>query len=166
MEEGRALKRSMLVLGSVATVIVAAVLAYVVLQHKPGEDDARQVLACGDLHQGCSLPGLKVQALQLPSAMHAFTVQVEVADASKVEARFEMRDMAMGLNHYRFLAKSPGLWQASVILPVCIDGRSDWTMLLDVTSGTARLEKYQLAFNAPAEQAGAGQHPHDAHHAH
>lgn len=121
------------------------------------------MIPCAELTQGCSLPGLKVQALQTPSAMQAFTVEVEAANAATLTARFEMRDMSMGLNQYRFLHHGAGRWQANVILPVCMDGRSDWLMLLDVTSGAGKLQRYQLAFTAPAAQAAGG---HEHHHVH
>lgn len=160
------LQRRVMTLVCVIAAILVVILVYMALAAKADKDVVPQVLACADLHQGCSLPGLKVQALQTPSAMRAFTVKVDVANAAKVEARFEMRDMSMGLNQYRFLAEAPESWQASVILPVCINGRSDWLMLLDVTSNTGKLQRYQLAFTAPAEQGAGGHDQHGQHRQH
>lgn len=154
------MKRAAIVL---AGLVLAVILAYWLFAAKPAREIAAQVIPCAELTQGCSLPGIKVQALQTPSAMKAFTVEVATADAATITARFEMPDMSMGLNQYRFLDQGAGRWLANVTLPVCVDGRSDWLMLLDVTSKAGKLQRYQVAFAAPAEQSGAG---HEHHHAH
>lgn len=154
------MKRAAIVL---AGLVLAVILAYWLFAAKAEREIAAQVIPCDELTQGCSLPGIKVQALQTPSAMKAFAVEVATADAATITARFEMRDMSMGWNQYRFLDQGAGRWLANVTLPVCVDGRSDWLMLLDVTSKAGKLQRYQVAFAAPAEQSGAG---HAHHHAH
>lgn len=154
------MKRAVIVL---AGLVLAVILAYWLFTAKAAREIAAQVIPCAGLTQGCSLPGIKVQALQTPSAMKAFTVEVATADAATITARFEMRDMSMGLNQYRFLDQGAGRWLANVTLPVCVDGRSDWLMLLDVNSKAGKLQRYQVAFAATAEQSGAG---HEHHHAH
>jgi len=102
-------------------------------------------LPCRSVVSGCSLPdsSLRVRFDQAPQSMKPFLVTVEVLNAREVRAGFAMRGMQMGLNQYRLLAKDAGLWQASVTLPVCIDGRADWVMTLDVDG---RL--YQVPFSS------------------
>ena len=37
----------------------------------------------------------------------------------------------MGENRYRLVFEN-GVWKAKVLLPVCVQGRRDWLLLLDV----------------------------------
>lgn len=96
----------------------------------------RQVLQvpCADVVAGCALPAqpLRVVFDKIPQPMKPFRLRVEVPDAHEVHASFAMRDMQMGLNRYRLLPDGIGAWQGEVTLPVCVHGRSDWEMTLDV----------------------------------
>lgn len=74
-----------------------------------------------------------------PSGLHPFTLQVMTANASRVYATFTMRDMDMGYNRYRLIQKTPGLWQAKVVLPVCATGRHDWLITLNIDGNKIRI---------------------------
>lgn len=102
-------------------------------------------LPCRNVVSGCSLPdaSLRVRFDQAPQSMKPFLLSVEILNAREVRAGFAMRGMQMGLNQYRLLAKGAGLWQATITLPVCVDGRADWVMTLDVDG---RL--YQVPFSS------------------
>ena len=102
-------------------------------------------VVCENVIAGCMLPepGLRIAFDQHPQSMKPFRLKVEVSNAREVHASFAMRDMQMGLNRYRLLAEGAGAWKAEITLPVCMNGRSDWVMTLDVDG---RL--YQLPFTS------------------
>lgn len=117
--------------------LLVVLVGLLLWQHQGQEGEGvLRTLACADLHQGCRMD-LDGQAVTVSVAgelkpLAAFLVRVEAPRAEKVEARFSMEDMDMGFNLYRLRADRPGLFQASVTLPVCVSGRRDWVMNLDV----------------------------------
>lgn len=106
-----------------------------------------QTIPCADITKGCGNQHLQIHFDRTPQVMKPFNLSAKVASASEVHASFAMRGMEMGLNRYRLLQKPDGLWQAEVTLPVCIRGRSDWLVELEVKApdGTQR---YQLPFSS------------------
>ena len=107
------------------------------------------VLACADLQQGCvdDRQRLKIRFDRAPHSLQPFRLSIEAPQATAVFASFAMRGMEMGLNRYRLLQQPDGRWTAEVTLPVCVQGRSDWLMLVEVmeTDGERR---YRLEFSA------------------
>ncbi len=77
--------------------------------------------------------------------MKPFGLQVEDKEASEVHATFLMQGMEMGLNRYRLLKTKLGIWHADVTLPVCVQGRSDWHVLVESQTPEG-LKKYQYQF--------------------
>lgn len=75
--------------------------------------------------------GYEVYFSAQPSALIPFDVIVKFdkAEAQAVSVSFEMENMDMGFNNYS-LIQNDKQWQASVILPVCSLGRSDWKVKL------------------------------------
>lgn len=67
-----------------------------------------------------------------PAPLKPFMLNVKAPAARSVFAEFAMVDMDMGANRYRLKSIGAGTWQANVILPVCVAGRSNWIMLLEV----------------------------------
>ena len=98
-------------------------------------------LACADVVAGCASLDLRVSFDRVPQPMRPFRLRVEVVDAREVHASFVMQGMQMGLNRYRLLAAGKGAWQGDIILPVCVQGRGDWVMTLEVDGSL-----YQLPF--------------------
>jgi hypothetical protein len=102
-------------------------------------------VACSDLAQGCRVANaqgaLEVRTDASPSALHPFMLTVNAPGARQVHAEFVMQGMQMGLNRYRLGRLASGEWRARVTLPVCISGRRDWLLILDVDD-----ERYALAF--------------------
>lgn len=100
-------------------------------------------VACADLTQSCRLDGgaIEVRADHAPSALHPFTLTVGVQGARQVHAEFVMQGMEMGLNRYRLEPTAAGVWRGRVTLPVCVSGRRDWLLILDVDG-----EQHALAF--------------------
>jgi hypothetical protein len=95
---------------------------------------------CANPIQGCQFQlgqqQVHVNFIDTPSGLHPFTVRVNVADAKVIYAYFTMPDMEMGYNRYRLISSSPQLWQARVVLPVCVTGRRDWILTLDIDGKT------------------------------
>ncbi|MDR3394861.1 MAG: hypothetical protein P4L70_07650 [Parasulfuritortus sp.] len=61
-----------------------------------------------------------------------FEVWVKAPEAKEVQASFAMKDMDMGFNLYTLRPDPQGGFRARVTLPVCVSGRRDWFMILDV----------------------------------
>ncbi len=100
-------------------------------------------VACADPVAGCRLPeNLEVRFSRQPTMMQAFGLEVAAPADAEVHASFQMRGMEMGMNRYRLLRKD-GKWYASVMLPACVQGRSDWVLRLEVGN-----KVYELPFAA------------------
>ncbi len=93
-------------------------------------------IVCPNLQKGCStrLEGheinLGVQG-EL-KVLSPFEVWVKAPEAKEVQASFAMKDMDMGFNLYTLRPDPQGVFRARVTLPVCVSGRRDWVMILDV----------------------------------
>ena len=118
--------------------LLLIILVGVVVWQNPRQqgEGVLRTLACPDLRKGCriDLDGKAVMVLVSGELkpLKAFQVRVEAPRAEKVEARFTMESMDMGFNLYTLRAEKAGVFQANVTLPVCVTGRRDWVMHLDV----------------------------------
>lgn len=106
-----------------------------------------QTIPCADITKGCGNQQLQIHFDRTPQVMRPFNLSAKAASASEVHASFAMQGMEMGLNRYRLLQKLDGLWQAEVTLPVCIRGRSDWLVELEVQTPQG-VQRYQLPFSS------------------
>jgi len=104
-------------------------------------------IACSNIIEGCGNQSLKVRLDQAPRVMKPFKLLIEAGDAREVHASFAMQGMEMGLNRYRLIRQADNSWEAEVTLPVCIQGRSDWAMLVEVKT-LVGMKRYQLDFQA------------------
>ena len=105
-------------------------------------------LVCADIKHGCGTEhGLQIRFDRAPRSLQPFGLSIDAPQATAVFASFAMRGMEMGLNRYRLLRQPDGRWTAQVTLPVCVQGRSDWLMLVEVV-GAAGARLYQLEFSA------------------
>lgn len=111
-----------------------AVFALVILSVAACERSVDQVTACR-LERGCSvnLDGqiISVRSDVAPQAARAFALQVEAAQAEEISAQFEMRGMSMATPNY-VLRRRGSRFEANVILPMCVSGRSDWILRLSI----------------------------------
>jgi hypothetical protein len=78
---------------------------------------------------------------RVPSALQPFVLTVRAPEGKQVYAEFVMQGMEMGLNRYRLERQLNEEWQGRVTLPVCVSGRRDWLLILEVDG-----ERYALAF--------------------
>lgn len=135
---------------------VASVAWYFYIIHKPSLNDIpTHVLPCDDITQACKTPNFKLRFDRVPQVMQAFELVVEPINNSStpglpptaIHASFGMAGMPMGLNRYRLEQQADKTWHATVTLPVCIQGKSEWTMLLELKA-PGEQQKYQLNFDA------------------
>jgi hypothetical protein len=117
-----------------AGVLMLLVGAGLLFQRSHSNEVAALRLPCADIVAGCDWPEqhLAVKFDQTPQAMKPFQVLVSAKGAQQLYVSFAMKDMQMGMNRYRLLPVGPERWQAQVTLPVCVHGRSDWEMALEI----------------------------------
>ncbi len=127
--------------------LLAGVLAW----YQDSSRSAIQVIdiPCIDISQGCGNSILRVVTDIKPQVMKPFnlTLNLNGSGADEIEVDFAMQEMAMGLNRYHLIARSANAWVAQVVLPVCVQGRSDWLMQISLNQESKRT-RYQLKFQA------------------
>ena len=72
-----------------------------------------------------------------PKPLAPFQIWLTLPDSTetqKAEARFTMEGMDMGFNLYTLRPDDQGVLRATVTLPICVTGRGDWYMILDVAN--------------------------------
>ncbi len=122
-------------LAPMAVLLVIALLVYLNPAQQTA-DNPPPVLDCPNLAAGCStwLAGREVRVgiegeLKV---LQPFQLWVRAAGAQRVQATFTMEGMDMGFNLYTLRADQEGVFRARVTLPVCVSGRRDWVMTLDI----------------------------------
>ena len=76
-----------------------------------------------------------------------FPVQVNSSakDIEVVEVIFDMPGMDMGFNRFTMRALAAGQWQTQAMLPICVQGRSDWLVTVMLrTGGQTKALRWQL----------------------
>ena len=95
-----------------------------------------QAVACADPLAGCvfSHHGSKVKVVftTQPAPLKTFQLNVHAPGAARIQAEFQMNGMQMGFNRYDLRPVEAGVFSSSVTLPVCVSGRRDWTMFLEI----------------------------------
>lgn len=137
------MKREWLLKYALPTLLIGILVAGGIYQTWYRAGNKVTAIACANPLQGCQFQ-LERQAVQVrfidpPSGLHPFTVHVTTANAKNVYASFSMRDMEMGYNRYRLTQQTPQQWQARVVLPVCVTGRHDWLLTLDIDGKTVAI---------------------------
>ena len=115
-------------------VLLVAALAIALLLPRLNQRQQVNAVDCPDIVTGCVVGDakLRVRFDRQPSPLQKFRIAVDAPAARQIHARFSMRDMEMGLNRYRLIPDGNGHWQAEVMLPVCVQGRNDWLLQLEV----------------------------------
>lgn len=95
-----------------------------------------QAVTCVDPLSGCSFShrGATVRVVfsAQPAPLEAFELRIGAPGTTKISAEFQMNGMEMGFNRYDLHPTENGTQTAKVTLPVCVSGRRDWTLFLDV----------------------------------
>lgn len=97
--------------------------------------------------QACRLEDAELSAvIRMGPDIHAlrpFPIQLNSNNDLGIEqitVSFSMRGMDMGSNRYRLETDGQGAWQAQVILPICVSGRSDWLADFEVRKADQSLQ--------------------------
>lgn len=116
--------------------ILMAMIGLIVWLNAENQDKSSLAVACADLTAGCTarVAGREVGfGTNSPiQPLKAFQLWARAPGAKKVEARFTMEGMDMGFNLYTLRDDGEGVFRASATLPVCVTGRRDWRMTLDI----------------------------------
>jgi hypothetical protein len=93
-------------------------------------------VVCADPVQGCAFshrgqPG-QIRLSLPPAPLQPFMLELSAPGVKRVSAEFQMVGMDMGFNRYDLRAASPGVFRSEITLPVCVSGRRDWKLYLDV----------------------------------
>jgi len=108
-----------------------------------------KVLSCADITQSCGNELFTVKFAEAPQVMKPLHLNLHINRAETIKNMhidFSMQNMEMGLNRYRLIqANQSGDWRAEVTLPICVQGRSDWNMLLEIEAGE-KIHRFQLPF--------------------
>ena len=111
-------------------------------------------LPCNIATDGCTVGNDNVQLSikfdQNFGALKPFTLQLQLDQntplkVDEINLIFSMNGMNMGLNKYRLIQKNDALWVATVTLPICTSGRSDWIADFEIQSINQKW-KVQLPF--------------------
>lgn len=134
----------------IISVVCIFTLASIVIWVKRTESVA-QKLVCTDILSGCGNDLFKLKFLNSPQVMKPIRLQLETVNARQVYASFAMERMEMGLNRYHLLKRPDSdLWFAEVTLPVCVQGRSDWVVELEIKTQLETMH-YQIPFKVDAK---------------
>ena len=103
-------------------------------------------VSCPDPQAGCVFSHrgapARVRFSRQPVPLEAFELTVTAPRATKISAEFQMVGMDMGFNRYDLRAAA-GAFASSVTLPVCVSGRHDWVLYLDLDGA-----RYALPFSS------------------
>jgi len=114
------------------------------------------VLPCADINQSCGNEIFTVQLAEAPQVMKPLHLNLHMNRAEAVQSvhvDFAMQRMDMGLNRYRLIqSNQTSDWRAEVTLPICVQGRSDWNLLVEIEAG-GKVQRFQLPFSAKANRA-------------
>ena len=131
---------------AVPLLLIVALLAVAVAGYWLKRPAEAQAVACADPLAGCAFSHrgtpVKVIFLTPPTPLEAFDLSLSAPGASRISAEFQMNGMEMGFNRYDLRTSGNAVFTAKITLPVCVSGRHDWTMYLDV-DGT----RYALPFS-------------------
>lgn len=100
---------------------------------------ADPLAGCAFSHHGATI---SVRFSTQPVPLEPFELTVIGTNATKISAEFQMVGMDMGFNRYDLRPGSAGVFASKVTLPVCISGRRDWILTLDLDGS-----RYALPFS-------------------
>lgn len=127
-----ALSRRQLLLAA-PWLVIGLIVALLAAWQLRAPEPARAV-SCPDLQAGCALPldGATVGVEGELRVLKPFQLWVKAPGARQVQAHFTMAGMDMGFNLYTLRPDADGVFRARIVLPVCVSGRRDWVMSLEI----------------------------------
>jgi len=120
----------------VPLLIAALIAGVVLLDHVRRPEATARQLDCPDLSTGCAVAlegrAVTVGVTGALKVLTPFEVWVRTDRADKIQISFTMEGMDMGFNLYTLRADNEGVYRTRVTLPVCVTGRRDWVMTLEI----------------------------------
>ena len=143
------MKKIGIILFGLLVLTVAAIFFFE--QKNKFEDDKAELLTCADIVQSCGNAEFSVRFKETPQVMKPLHLEFVAISADKgiqnIHANFAMKGMEMGFNRYQLLKAGQNEWQAEVTLPVCVQGRSDWEMLIEMDTAEGK-QRFLVPFSA------------------
>jgi hypothetical protein len=131
---------------AVPLLLVVALVAIAVAGYWLKRPTEAAAVPCADPLAGCAFSHrgtpVSVRFSSQPAPLEAFELTVTAPNAAKISAELQMVGMDMGFNRYDLRPADSGTFAARVTLPVCISGRHDWTLFLDLDGS-----RYALPFS-------------------
>jgi len=120
-------------------------------QKKMLRNEKPEWVACADITQSCGHAWFSVRFKETPQVMKPLHLEFVAISADKgiqnIHANFAMKGMEMGFNRYQLIKADQNKWQAEVTLPVCMQGRSDWEMLIEIDAEEGK-QRFLVPFSA------------------
>ena len=126
--------------------IILLIAAVVVLNRIYKHPEVTEVvLNCASLQTGCqAMLGERKLDFGIDGELKLlkpFEVWAKVEGAKQIQASFDMVGMDMGFNLYTLRLDPAGVYRTKVTLPMCVTGRHDWQLHLDVDG-----QRFTVAF--------------------
>jgi hypothetical protein len=128
--------------------LIAALLLIAIAGYWLKQPAEAMAVPCTDPLAGCTfshhgMPASAHFSIQ-PVPLEAFELRVAAAGATRISAEFQMVGMDMGFNRYDLRPAGDGVFVSRITLPVCVSGRRDWILYLDLDGS-----RYALPFSTP-----------------
>lgn len=122
-----------LLLPLLLVIVLAAIAVAGYWLNRPG---TAQAVTCADPVAGCSFSHrgaiVTLRFSARPTPLQAFELRVSAPGTRRISAEFQMNGMEMGFNRYDLRMAGKGMFASNVTLPVCVSGRRDWTLYLEI----------------------------------
>ncbi|MGM0679310.1 MAG: hypothetical protein ACQESY_05525 [Pseudomonadota bacterium] len=114
--------------------------------------------ACQKTRAACRAthPELGDIALRFPEGayyMQRFEAELHLAKATELDQvtlDLDMTDMDMGRNRFKLSPAGDGIWRGELLLPICVTGRVDWQISVQVDSeGRRYTAQFPLTVSQP-----------------
>ncbi|MDR9435741.1 MAG: hypothetical protein RI563_02605 [Thiohalophilus sp.] len=104
--------------------------------------------ACQKTRAACRAthPELGDIALRFPEGayyMQRFETELHLAKATELDQvtlDLDMTDMDMGRNRFKLSPAGDGIWRGELLLPICVTGRVDWQVRVQLDTAGRRYE--------------------------
>ena len=125
-------------------VVLAAIAVAGYWAKRPAEAES---IACSDPVAGCDFrhrgTPARVHFSEYPVPLEPFTLSVTAPGSARVSVEFQMVGMDMGFNRYDLRLQPEGVFSSRITLPVCVSGRRDWLLYLQIDG-----KNYVLPFSS------------------
>lgn len=127
--------------------VIAILVAIAVGGYRTKQPEEAETIACTDPVAGCrfdhgGVPAEVRFSIQ-PVPLEPFLLTVSAPGSARVSVEFQMVGMDMGFNRYDLRREDSGAFASRITLPVCVSGRRDWLMYVQIDD-----RRYVLPFTS------------------